>query len=101
MSSRARKKIGVKACTMTVEEIQQILHKAKVRPTAQRIAVCRFILCEADHPSAEDIKAWVDKKFPMMSLATVYNTLKVLVNAGLIREFRFPHSDRVIYDCNI
>jgi Fur family iron response transcriptional regulator len=30
----------------------------------------------------------------------VYNTLNTLVEVGLVREFRFGHSDKVIYDCN-
>jgi Fur family iron response transcriptional regulator len=47
------------------------------------------------------VKAWADKNFPKLSLATVYNTLGSLVEGKLLREFRFPHSERVIYDSNV
>ncbi len=86
---------------LSAAEIEQKLVSKNIQPTAQRIALCRYLLCEADHPTAEEIKDWADKNFPKLSLATVYNTLKVLVEGGFIREFRFPHSDKVIYDCKV
>lgn len=82
------------------DEIEKRLLSAGVQPTAQRIAICRYILCEADHPRAEEIKKWADRHFPKMSMATVYNTLKALVDAGIVQEFRFSHSDASVYDCN-
>jgi Fur family iron response transcriptional regulator len=90
-----------KSICLTPKEIEERLTAAGVQPTAQRIAICQFVLCEADHPSAEDVKAWADKNFPKLSLATVYNTLGTLVKAGLLREFRFPHTDKVLYDNNL
>lgn len=82
-------------------EVEQRLLSRNIQPTAQRIAICRYVLCEADHPTAEDVKRWTDKNFPKLSLATVYNTLGTLVEAGLLREFRFPHSEKVVYDSNV
>ena len=89
-----------KAC-LTIPQIEAWLKKVGVNSTAQRIAICQFVLCSADHPTAEDIKAWADQNFPKISLATVYNTLKTLVDAGLLREFKFPHSGKSIYDNNL
>ena len=86
---------------LSQEEIEANLRQAGVNPTAQRIAICQFVLCDADHPTAEDVKAWADKNFPKMSMATVYNTLGTLVNAGLLKEFKFPHTGKVIYDNNL
>ncbi len=86
---------------LSPSEIESRLEAAGVHPTAQRIAICRFVLCQADHPTAEQVKDWADKNFPKMSLATVYNTLNILVKAGLLQELRFPHSDKVIYDNNL
>ena len=73
-------------------EIEERLKKAGVQPTAQRIAICRFVLCQADHPTADQVKAWADKNFPKMSLATVYNTLNLWVEAGLLQELRFTRA---------
>lgn len=90
----------MKPTCLTHDEIEARLRERGVQPTAQRIAICRFVLCEADHPTADQVKAWADANFPMMSLATVYNTLGTLVTAGLLKELRFPHTDKVVYDDN-
>lgn len=98
MKSLALKK---KDHCLSPSEVESRLLEAGVQPTAQRIAICRFVLCQADHPTADEVKDWADKNFPKMSLATVYNTLGILVKAGLLKELRFPHSEKVIYDNNI
>lgn len=89
-----------KAC-LTQSEIEKWLKEVGVNPTAQRIAICQHVLCDADHPTADEVKDWADKNFPKISLATVYNTLKTLVEAKILREFRFPHSEKTFYDNNI
>lgn len=91
----------MKGACLTVGQIEERLRKARVRPTSQRVSVCRFVLCEADHPRAEDVKRWTDAHGLKMSLATVYNTLGVLVKAGLLRELRMPHTDSAVYDDNM
>ncbi len=77
------------------------LEAAGIQPTAQRIAVFQYVTCEGDHPTAQEVKTWIDKHFPKMSLATVYNTLRIFVKANLVREFKLPHTSKVIYDCNV
>ncbi|HVE13413.1 MAG TPA: Fur family transcriptional regulator [Elusimicrobiota bacterium] len=84
-----------------LEAIESRLRAAGVQPTAQRLAIARFVLGAAEHPSAEDVKAWADENFHKLSLATVYNTLGALVRAGLLKEVRLPHNDRVVYDDNV
>lgn len=91
----------MKSFCLTPREIEERLSTAGVRPTAQRIAIAQYVLCAADHPTADDVKRWADKNFPKLSMATVYNTLSVLVKAGLLREFRLSHSTKVVYDHNI
>ncbi|HEY9900661.1 MAG TPA: transcriptional repressor [Pantanalinema sp.] len=90
-----------KTSCLSPDQIEVVLKQAGINPTAQRIAICRFVLCEADHPSAETIKIWVDRHFPKMSLATVYNTLRILVEAGLLRELKLPHVESALYDNNL
>jgi len=81
-------------------QIEKKLQQAGIQPTAQRIAVCRYVFCEGKHSTAEEVKRWADRNFPKISLATIYNTLNTLVEAGLLKEVRFPHSDKVAYDDN-
>ncbi|MCX8070621.1 MAG: transcriptional repressor [Thermodesulfovibrionales bacterium] len=54
--------------------------------TPQRHAILKFLEGNKTHPSADDIFKVVSKRFPTMSLATVYNTLLTLKNMGEILE---------------
>lgn len=54
--------------------------------TPQRIAVYEYLLGTKKHPSAEIIYAALIEKFPTMSLATVYKSLKTLCKVNLIQE---------------
>ncbi len=80
---------------------EQKLKEAGIQPTAQRMSVLYYLLNKANHPTAEDVKVWMDDNFPKVSRATVYNTLHTLVKVGLAREVRLPHSDKVFYDKNV
>jgi Fur family iron response transcriptional regulator len=91
----------MKISCLTGAEIESRLEAAGVQPTAQRIAIARFVLCEANHPTAEQVKKWADANFPKMSMATVYNTLNTLVQAGLLKKISFPHMKEAVYDDNI
>lgn len=86
---------------LSSEEINSLLKKAGLSATSQRIGLCRYILCEAKHPTVEDIREWAAGNGIKASLATIYNTLHALCKAGLIKDLRFPHLDKVIYDNNV
>jgi Fur family transcriptional regulator, peroxide stress response regulator len=59
------------------------------RLTPQREAVLQVIRERADHPTANDIFEAARKRLPSLSHATVYNSLKFLRDAGLVREICF------------
>lgn len=82
------------------------------KATPQRIAICRFSLYSHEHPTAQRIYSEVKKTYPTVSLATVYNTIQILKDIGLLREVslsrdetRFdpnmePHAHLVCLRCN-
>ena len=57
-----------------------------IKLTPQRLAIMEYLDGNRDHPSAEDIYREVRKKYPMMSFATVYNTLETLKKKGDLTE---------------
>ncbi|HEX4901102.1 MAG TPA: transcriptional repressor [Pyrinomonadaceae bacterium] len=57
--------------------------------TPQREAVLAVIREREDHPTANDIFEAARKQLPSLSYATVYNSLKFLREAGLVREISF------------
>lgn len=73
------------------------LKKAQIQPSAPRVAIAQFVWGTTDHPTAEDVKAAIGDEY---SLATVYNTLHLLVEKGLLREVREAPSEAVRYDRN-
>jgi Fur family iron response transcriptional regulator len=91
----------MKSSCLSPAEIEDVLRRAGIQPTAQRIAIGRYVLCEADHPTAEQVKHWVDQNFPKISLATIYNTLNAFVQAGLLHEVRLPDREAVLFDNNL
>ena len=95
MSSKLIKKY----CYSTAE-VEAQLASAGIQPTLQRIYIYQFILCEANHPTADQVHTWAEKNIAKISLATVYNTLNTLVEAKLLKVLRLPHTEKMIYDAN-
>ena len=57
--------------------------------TPQRAAVLRAIQGNEHHPTASEVFAEARKLLPSISFATVYNSLRYLKDASLIREINF------------
>jgi Fur family peroxide stress response transcriptional regulator len=68
--------------------------------TPQRLAILAFLEGNKKHPSAEDIYKEISKRFPTMSLATVYNTLESLRRKGYVLELSID-PDKKRYDPNV
>lgn len=81
-------------------DLAEWLRAHDVQPTRQRLAIAGFFAEQAHHATAAQVKAWADGCDRDMSLATVYNTLNCLTDAGLLRAVRLPHTDHTIYDRN-
>ncbi|WEK55148.1 MAG: Fur family transcriptional regulator [Candidatus Cohnella colombiensis] len=60
-----------------------------VRMTPQRYAILHFLMDACHHPTADDIFQALSPHYPSLSVATVYNNLKVFVESGLVRELTY------------
>lgn len=60
------------------------LKRAGLRITPQRVAICKTLAESKDHPTATMIYHALLPQFPTLSLATVYKTLHVLKQLGLV-----------------
>jgi len=74
---------------METEQLVAKLRSNGLKVTPQRLAVCEIILSSKEHPTADQIYEKVKKKHPTMSLATVYQTLHLLSQIGLLQELGF------------
>lgn len=77
---------------MSTERLEMAVDKLKsvgIRMTPQRYAILSFLMETTSHPTADEIFKYLEHQFPSMSVATVYNNLKVFKEAGLIRELTY------------
>jgi len=58
--------------------------------TPQRLAIVTILARSEGHPSVEDIFHQIKKKFPTMSLATVYRNIVLIKSLGEVLELGFP-----------
>lgn len=71
---------------LTDSEMVEMMRRAKLRPSLQRLAVLRYVGNSHSHPNPDDVyRALADENLAM-SRSTVYNSLHALVDAGLLRE---------------
>lgn len=62
-----------------------VLRDCGIQPTPQRVAVVEYVMRATTHPSADDVFAMARRRCPTVSRATVYNTLNLLVEKGLLK----------------
>ena len=68
-----------------------------IRPSAHRLAVAGYVLTAHNHPSADKVWREVSSRFPAISRATVYNTLNLFVEKGLLRALHLD-PESVVFD---
>ena len=56
-----------------------------IKPSLQRIAVMEYLMTHRTHPTAEMIYCDLFPHIPTLSKATIYNTLNLLVERGVVR----------------
>ncbi|MFH0881733.1 MAG: transcriptional repressor [bacterium] len=80
-----------------MKQLIRHLREYGILPTVQRLAVAEFILATEAHPSADTVWEKVKDSFPTMSRATVYNTLNLFVEKGLIQR-QLLREGTVVFD---
>ena len=68
----------------TRAELKEELINAGIRPSVQRLAIFEYVRQSCQHPTAEVVYGALCDELGSLSLTTVYNTLKLFVDAGLI-----------------
>jgi len=82
---------------MSRQEIAENLQAHGVIPTPQRLEVAALLLTRPQHLSADQIIEKLRTGGSSVSKATVYNSLKLFTNTGLIKEINVANSRR-FYD---
>ncbi|HZQ66965.1 MAG TPA: transcriptional repressor [Terriglobales bacterium] len=82
------------------EQFRELAAKHGLAVTHQRQVVYEAVIASHGHHSPEDIYAAVRRRIPSISLATVYNNLRLFVERGLLREVS-PHASTLLVDGNL
>ena len=77
--------------------IRNELLKHGIQPSAQRLAVAEVVFDTDRHPSADEVHAAARQRLPTVSRATVYNTLNLFVEKGLLRALVLSEG-KVVFD---
>src|SRR2546429_8011768 len=81
------------------QRFMEFLGHKNLRLTSQRQAIIDSVFGTEEHFTAEQLLAWSRRRDKSVSRATVYRTLPLLTESGLIREMDFG-KDYKFYDPN-
>src|SRR5436190_21048806 len=68
------------------KELQKLLTEKKLKKTSQRASIWGALLELKGHPSVEEIRDSLLKQGRRIGVATIYRTLKLLLQSGYIRQ---------------
>ena len=74
---------------MMPDRIEQICIAKGLRMTDQRRVIARVLSSSDDHPDAEELHRRASAEDPRISLATVYRTVRLFEEAGIIERHDF------------
>ena len=83
-----------------LEHYQAVARQAGIKLTPQRLEIFRIVASNEEHPSAEVVHQAVQARMPMVSLDTVYRTLWLLTDLGLLTTLG-PRQGSVRFDANL
>jgi Fur family iron response transcriptional regulator len=81
------------------EEVAALLRERGITPTHQRIEIAHVLFEQRRHLSADQILSLANARHAQTSKATVYNTLRLFLAQGLVRELVVDPT-KVFYDPN-
>ncbi len=81
------------------DNMAELLRAHDINPTHQRIEIAYALFSRQEHLSADQVMTIVNDRHAETSKATVYNTLNLFLEKGLIREVIVDPS-KVFYDPN-
>jgi len=69
----------------SMEDLEKELKKKGIPLSYQRLKILEYLTRDRSHPTVEQIFTDLLKDIPTLSKTTVYNTLKILAESGLVR----------------
>ena len=80
------------------DKYESIYRDLNVTPTKQRVDLAQLIFSKKQHFTASDLITMADKKKLHISMATIYNTLSLLEDKGMLKTINIDNELK-FYDC--
>ncbi|MFC1567556.1 Fur family transcriptional regulator [Thermodesulfobacteriota bacterium] len=93
-------KISKRKIEQRMERFKGVCRNSGMKLTHQRMEIFREVAKTGDHPDVEKVYQGVRKRMPTMSLDTVYRTLWLLKDLGLITTLGSSR-ERARFDANL
>ncbi|NLE23936.1 MAG: transcriptional repressor [Clostridiaceae bacterium] len=84
---------------MRLENLEKELKSKNINPSYQRLKILEYLNQNHCHPTVDQIYKCLHEIIPTLSKTTVYNTLKKLVEEGLVRVINIEDNE-TRYDIN-
>ncbi len=85
---------------LRMSRFEEVLRRAGVKRTHQRMEIFREVARTGEHPDAQTVFRRVARRIPSISLDTVYRTLRLFQDLGLITALGTNH-ERIRFDANM
>jgi Fur family peroxide stress response transcriptional regulator len=93
-------RVGNREVERRLAQLKAVAREAGVKLTHQRLEIFEAVASSLEHPSAEVVYRAVRETTPTVSLDTVYRTLWLLTDLGLLNTLS-PRQDSVRFDANV
>jgi Fur family peroxide stress response transcriptional regulator len=82
------------------ERVFDKLAEKNIKPSFHRIKVLEYLMVNKNHPTVEQIYSSLKKLFPTLSKATIYNSLNLFVEKGLVQPITIEETE-IRYDSTV
>lgn len=83
-----KRSLEMVANQMVLQTVEK-LKASNIRITPQRYAVLEYLIEADSHPTADDIYRSLVERFPNVSVATIYNNLRLFTKIGFVKEMTY------------
>jgi len=83
-----------------IDEFEKVISLLKEKGyglSMPRMIIIKYLLSNKTHHTAESIYKAISNDYPSISVATIYNTLKLLTKEGLLTQL-YIEGEKVFYD---
>jgi Fur family peroxide stress response transcriptional regulator len=83
-----------------IDEFEKVISRLRKKGyvlSMPRMVIIKYLLSNKNHHTAESIHKAISKDYPSISVATIYNTLKLLTKEGFLKQL-FIEGEKVFYD---